>query len=145
MSLIKSITMNALRREAALWVIDMSVIDKRTKPERVEKKVEDISSAGLECLRPAMLEGERRYCGNDTEEVNIVAQPVDISDRELLASILDMRIIKSNHLWGEQLTRARKVFGEAYVAFGMQYRLYEREQEAAREAAAASKLAKDSA
>jgi hypothetical protein len=56
-------------------------------PPRVIKQV--ATEVGTECVRQVILEAERRYCGNTTEELTGAA--VIPSDREKMASLLNPR------------------------------------------------------
>ena len=76
-------------RAGQLPVMDCdAVTEKNTAhPPRIVKQ--PVTAVGQECVRRAILEMERRYCGNKTEE--LTGAHVIPTDREKLASLLDPR------------------------------------------------------
>jgi hypothetical protein len=69
------------------------------------------------------LEGERRFCGNTTEE--LLGGHVIITNRELLATILDIRTVGCAHLTSEQATQAYDLYRQEYRTFAKTAKLYE--------------------
>lgn len=65
---VKMDLMQSLRSDA-LAVFDTEAVTAAPKMPRVDAKVADIPSVGAKCLRRALLEAERRYCGNKSEEL----------------------------------------------------------------------------
>ena len=98
---------------------------------RLARKVEELGEVGKEALRRAQLEFQRRYCGNETEIVDedkTTVEHIETSDRELLASLLDMRTLNCVHLSKEQYQKACALLEETYVNFGLAHDSYEEEK-----------------
>jgi hypothetical protein len=76
-------------------VIDFNAvtIENSAHLPRRPRNVDDCTLVRQECLNRPLLETERRFCGNKSEEVSSVS--VLCSDREMMASLLDPR---TNHL-----------------------------------------------
>ena len=63
----------------------------------------------------ALLEGERRWCGNKGE--TLTGAPVHMGRHEMLAMLLDKRTLGASHVSPEQRKEASEVFVEEYVNF----------------------------
>ena len=59
----------------------------------ISKSTDDFTAIGKICLERAKLEAERRYCGNDGEQLS--GNDVLVSEREMLALLLDPRTVNS--------------------------------------------------
>jgi hypothetical protein len=124
--LIKATTMAGLRANV-LHVIDLENVTKSPKLPRVARAINDLSSTGATCRLRAILEGERRWCGNTTE--TILDEPIVMTDRELLATLLDLRTVGAAHLTSAQRARAIELFEKAYVRFAGKYVEFQKAEE----------------
>jgi hypothetical protein len=142
--LIKGTTMAGLRKET-LFVVDLANVTAKPQLPRVEVNVTDLSALGATCRERAILEGERRWCGNTGE--TLTGADVIITDRELMSSLLDLRTIRCPHLSTEKKVEAKRLLSEAYVTFAMTAAKFDSdaslaaEKKAEAEAAAAMKEA----
>jgi hypothetical protein len=75
-------------RADEMHVLDLENIMANDAP-RVLRAVSEFSDIGKECRRRAILEGERRCCGNNGFE--LTGAPVEVSERSELASMMDPR------------------------------------------------------
>ena len=132
-TLIKGTTMRALRADT-LHVVDLAKVDKQPRLIRKPVPVTSLSQIGQICRKRATLEGERRYCGNKTEELS--GAPLLIGRRELLSTLLDLRTVGCAHLTSDQRHEAVDIFREVYVDFAVQAVAYDRAVHAAWEAKA---------
>ncbi|KAI9346566.1 hypothetical protein BDR26DRAFT_954926 [Obelidium mucronatum] len=73
---------------------------------------------GQTCRNRALLELERRFCGNKTEDLE--ESTFLYSDRQLLATFLDIRTVKGPHLNAEMRKRGTVLFRDNYAAFAEQ-------------------------
>ena len=85
-------------------------------------KIVDVSSMtalGKECRERAIIEGQRRLCGSDSDVVldENKCPPVKCSDCDLHAVILDLRLVCGNFLSRPQRELAVRQLKEAYIAF----------------------------
>jgi len=90
-------------RKPHLSVIKLSDVDARTTLKREDILLEDLSEVGLETMRRCNLEGERRFCGNVTEDVT--GAPLIMSTREKLSTVLDLRTCRLEHVHDDALKR----------------------------------------
>ena len=131
--LIKRTTMAGLRSDT-LNVIDLTRVNKTSKLPRIAVPVSELTELGLTARMRATLEGERRMCGNTTEEVT--GAEVILNGRELMASLLDLRTIRVQFLTSTQQQQALKLLESAYVKYAKQAVNFNREAVMAREAKA---------
>ncbi|KAK3270774.1 hypothetical protein CYMTET_20841 [Cymbomonas tetramitiformis] len=124
-ALIKGTTMNNLRA-GHLDIVDVHKVSKTGGLPRIRKY--DLSALGQQCVKRATLEGERRFCGNVTEE--LAGAGVEMSDRELQATLLDLRTVQCAHVTKEQRDTALQLLKKQYVAFGAQCLLFDRQEAA---------------
>ena len=128
-------------RAASLATINLNTVALQKHPPRTMVMVSGYSEVGKTTLTRALIEAERRYCGSDSEVVSGLAQI--IPQRELLATLLDLRSVGVAHFTPDQRAEAISVFEGAYVDFGVQCGKHDREVRTAweekcqREAAAA--------
>ena len=73
------------------------------------KNVADFTAAGAECLRRAQLEFERRFCGNNSEVVDGWSSIV-VNEKEIMATLLDVRTLTCSHLPEDLRQRAKDYF-----------------------------------
>ncbi|KAI9330864.1 hypothetical protein BDR26DRAFT_922375 [Obelidium mucronatum] len=116
-NLIISLTSNALRAPT-LKVIDQAAVGISPVLPRVEVRMEDLSPVGKTCRMRAILELERRFCGNTSETIE--NSPIECSDRLLLSTLLDLRTVHSNHLTAAQRKTAKSLLQDEYVNFSEQ-------------------------
>ena len=85
-------------------------------------KIVDVSSMtalGQECRERAIIEGQRRFCGSDSDVILDENQcpAVKCSDRDLQAVMLDLRLVCGNFLSRPQRELAVRLLKEAYIDF----------------------------
>jgi hypothetical protein len=118
--LIKQAVLDGLRADHLMVVNLLTVSDKSEVP-RDRRSVEELSSVGKTALFRAKLEMERRYCGNDADQLN--NEPVVISLRAQMASFLDPRV--SEKLKQRIPLDGKKSLMEElkkqYISFGLQF------------------------
>ena len=122
--LIKTLCLNKLRAKQ-LNVIDMPNVKLSPKVPRVAITIDDLTSMGKTARVRAILEGERRWCGNNTEE--LTGAGVTMGKHELLCTLLDKRTLGCHHITVEQRGEAYRVFLEEYVSFYLQASKYSQE------------------
>jgi hypothetical protein len=115
--LIKSLALTKLRADV-VYVIDMPNVRASPNVPRLPIKVEDLTYMGQTAKVRATLEGERRWCGNETEDVT--GAPVNMGKHELLCTLLDKRTLGCHHITGQQRKEAHQCFLDEYVNFSMQ-------------------------
>jgi len=103
------------------------------------KKVVDFSVAfvGYEALQRAILEAERHFSGNKTEEID--GSNVMLNDREMMAMLLDLRTLPCNNVETNVRNEAVRLLKLAYVEFGVKCVLYYRRQEVVAKLATSAK------
>ena len=121
--LIKSLCMKKLRA-ATLDVIDADRVGASPRVARRSVDVADLSEHGNTARVRALLEGERRWCGNTTE--GVLNLPIEMGRHELLAMVLDKRTLAASHVTSEQRAKALTVFEEEYVVFSKTANEYEK-------------------
>ena len=86
---------------------------------RKSSGVDMISATGAECLRRATLEFQRRFMGNKTEVLfDADDEPaIEIMDRQLMATVLDLRTARMSHLTFDQCRQALDVLKAEYIEF----------------------------
>ena len=77
----------------------------------------NLSAVGQETRRRALLECERRFCVNHTEELN--GSVVVKSNHELVCMGLDLRLCACNHLVKAEAAAVKNAVCDAYVKYGM--------------------------
>lgn len=107
--------------------------------ERVATAIDTLSETGKVCVKRALLEAERRFCGNKTEE--ITGTPLVFSNRELICTLLDPRTKAAAHLDTATKRRALELLCNALVAFTLTAEKNLAAQMEARKAAEAAKEA----
>jgi hypothetical protein len=100
-----------------LAVIDMDKVTKDKTP-RVDVPVSSLSVEGCTARARAMLEGERRFCGNQGEV--ILGTPVLMNKMERISMLLDLRTAGGAHVSKNVYIEAKKDLKAAYVEFGLQ-------------------------
>ena len=132
--LVKGTVMTALRAPT-IAVIDLDQVTTAPKLPRISKNVREMTMIGKEVRLRALIEGERRFCGNKTDNLIHTAEAV-MSDRELLATVLDLRTFGCAHLSEGQRTKAKELYETAYVNFALTVFNFEKEAREAWEAKA---------
>lgn len=112
--LIKSLCLKKLKADT-LEVIDIEKVGASPKLARSQTAITNLSTSGNTARIRAILEGERRWCGNTTETVS--GAPILMGRHELLAMLLDKRTLGCAHVTSEQRAAAVHVFEEEYVKF----------------------------
>ena len=77
----------------------------------------NLSPIGQETRKRGLLECERRFCVNRTEEVN--GSAVVKSTHELVCMGLDLRLCACNHLVKAEAAEVKNAVCDAYVKYGM--------------------------
>ena len=108
--------MSRLRNEN-LAVID---IGKVTKTEMMsnETSISTLSNVGKEGRKKAILEGERRFCGNKTED--ITSAIVVMNKMQRVAMLLDLRISGGLHVYKATYVMAKENLKNVYTKFILQ-------------------------
>ena len=114
---IKSMALSTLRADT-LKVIELDKVGLSPKLLRANIKIEDMSGMGQTARTRAILEGERRWCGNQTETLTGAA--VQMGRHELLCMLLDKRTLGCHHVTAAQRHQAVVVFHEEYVKYYLQ-------------------------
>lgn len=86
----------------------------------VRKEVPDseMTLVGQECKRRALIAMERRFAGSEIEAPNPDAK-IEFSDRQLLAMLFDPRTAGQKLLSPESIERAKVLYVQTYVHYGM--------------------------
>ena len=127
----------------------MSLIDSRREKRncrpipRVAVNVSSFSETGRTCLSRAIIEGERRWCGNEGEEAT--GARVTLTLREMQASCLDVRTKLCPHMDDEERKRAKQALRDAHVAFEVQHDKYKEKAKQAELARAGNSAATQAA
>ena len=116
-AVIINLTLNALRehRGQLLQMVDLSKPTTAARLPRKPTALKDMSDVGKVCAERALLEGERRFCANKTEEIN--GANIDMSRREMVATMLDVRTTKGPHINTAQLGECKDAFTNEYANF----------------------------
>ena len=88
--------------------------------------VEDMTPVGRTCLEQAILELERRFLGNTTEQRFQMPESIVINDQQLIATMLDLRTVRAYHLQDDHKERLGSLLKSTYVNFYAQYYKYDR-------------------
>ena len=119
--------LNRLEAET-LNVIDLGQGMIGSRPVRVAKLVSDFSDTGKECHTRARIEFQRRFLGSTSDTLLPECGPVVINERQLVATLLDLRIARGGHLMQVQRTQAQAALRTRYIAFFKQFKRQEREK-----------------
>ena len=123
--LIKNLALTKLRA-TTINLIDMPSVTKSPHVPRKAVAIDALSQMGQTARVRATLEGERRWCGNESEE--LTGAPVNMGKAELLCTLLDKRTLGCHHITGEQRKEAYHIFCDEYVKFSMQVYKFEVEE-----------------
>ncbi|XRB12311.1 hypothetical protein RI054_04g21470 [Pseudoscourfieldia marina] len=96
-----------------LNVLDLPNITNTAKMPRKKVPVDELSAVGRICRSRAVLELERRFCGNTSEVAQGTA--VCFSEREKVAAVLDPRTV--NAVKAEDAKEFTELLRKAYLAF----------------------------
>ena len=122
--LYKELTITSLRKPI-LWLIDETqlCLNKGPHPTRKDTAVISLSAIGQETRTRALLECERRFCTNRTEELN--GSAVVKSSHELLCIGLDLRLCSCTHLKKQEALLVQDAVCDGFVKYGMKVFEYE--------------------
>ena len=118
---IKQTTIIRLRNDN-LAVVDLGKVTK-TKVNRVDMGMSTLSTVGKEARDRAILEGERRFCGNKTED--ITGAPVVMNKMEMVSMLLDLRTAGGSHVDKATYTKAKENLKDVYTEFALQCEKYD--------------------
>ena len=112
-------------RDPSLPVIKMADVGVEPNLPRHDVEEANLSYIGKECKRRCLLEAERRFAGNTTEELTHADVEMDSSDE--LAQLLDPRINNCKHLiaradCADRIGKMRNNLKDEYVRWGMRVR-----------------------
>jgi len=119
-AVIKQHTLKTLKAPG-INVIDMDRWSIYKKPQRIRKSVFEMTEVGKICRNRAILECERRFFGNNTEEIydecdDEVAKKVQLTDREKGMLLLDPRTCMQQSIMDEEAWReAYDIVQDEYV------------------------------
>jgi len=112
-------------RSTTISVIDFPEIKSSPKLPRIDIAASDMSAVGQTCLERMRLEAERRFCENDSEEVN--GSDVLMTEKDGLPTLLDPRTCSCTHMinrTGVDIPALRKDVREEYVRWGLRAHAY---------------------
>ena len=104
-------------RDNKLGVVDMSNVTKSKTP-RVNVNVADLTQVGRTAKDRAILEGERRFCGNKTDDIS--GDAVIMNKMERVAMLLDLRTAGGAHVDKDTYVKAKEELKETYIEYGLQ-------------------------
>ena len=104
-------------RGGALNVVDQKNVTADSNLPRLITSRENFTPVGQIAFDRAILELERRFCGNKSEEIS--GAEVTISSEELVATLLDPRTVSCRHLKPVLRKRAMKLYVEKYITFAV--------------------------
>ncbi len=104
-------------REGFIFVVDLPKVTKSDTP-RKDLRTSAITQVGQVARERAILEGERRFCGNKSE--HITGDPVPINKVERVAMLLDLRTTGAAHVDKETYTTAKENLKQVYLEFALQ-------------------------
>ena len=97
-------------------------------PPLPRELVSDFSDTGKECHTRARIEFQRRFLGSTSDTLLPECGPVVINERQLVATLLDLRTARGGHLTQVQRTQAQAALRTRYIAFFKQFKRQEREK-----------------
>ena len=117
-------------RRDALQVIVLDEVTASPLMPYVMIKVANMTRAGKNARDRAILEGERRFCGNKTEK--ITGAPVQFSDRDKIVVLLDCRTNNDSELLNDSSFRKEcvRLLQDLYVEYGLRAMDFEASQNA---------------
>ena len=80
--------------------------------------VADLTQVGRTARDRAILEGERRFCGNKTDD--ILGDAVIMNKMERIAMLLDLRTAGGAHVDKDTYVKAKEELKETYIEYGLQ-------------------------
>ena len=103
----------------SIKLIDVDHITADPRLPRVETRVEDLTETGSTCLERATIEFERRFLNSNLNTRLPVDDPrtIEINERQLVATLLDVRTVRCSHLAPEQRREAQAALKSRYVNF----------------------------
>jgi len=97
-------------------------------PPLPRELVSDFSDTGKECHTRARIEFQRRFLGSTSDTLLPECGPVVINERQLVATLLDLRTARGGHLTPVQRAQAQAALRTRYIAFFKQFKRQEREK-----------------
>jgi len=104
----------------------MPNVTKKQTP-RINVEVEKLSVEGKIARDRAILEGERRFCGNKTDDIS--GANVIINRSERIAMLLDLRTAGGAHVDKDTYVKAKEELKDTYVAYAMQCDKFDAQKE----------------
>ena len=116
-------------RADILNIVDLEEVTASPNMPRVEKSVNNLTRVGKMARFRAILESERRFCGNNSEKHNDA--PVEFSVRDELSVLLDARTNNDGFLLTDSTFRhkCKGNLRDVYVEYGLRARQYHRDLE----------------
>ena len=117
-------------RRDVLRVIVLNEVTASPSMPHVMTNVTDMTRAGKNARDRAILEGERRFCGNTTEK--ITGDPVQFSDRDKIVVLVDCRTNNDTELLNDSSFRKEcvRLLEDLYVGYGLRAMDFEAAQNA---------------
>ena len=109
-------------RDENLIVVYLGKVTK-TEVNIIDIGISTLSSVGKEARDRAILEGERRFCGNITD--NITGAHVVMNKMEMVAMLLDLRTVGGARVDKVTNTKAKEILKDIYGEFGLQCEKYD--------------------
>ena len=109
-------------RAQTIDVIDMENVTEANTEPRKSVRVDELSDVGKTCLKRAILEAERRFCGNTAETIEgISGGGIHVALEDVQALLLDPRTFGfARKLFSkEQRADAKEALFDEYVKYGL--------------------------
>ena len=102
------------------------------------RNVADFTPVALKARERATLEAERRFCGNETED--LTGSGVEMTKRDMLATALDPRTVNCLHIRNRPglMQKIKGLLHGAYVAYGLRALEFHDAADASKEDAASA-------
>ena len=119
--MIKQTTLYGLRADT-LSIVDMAKVTKEETP-RMDVSISSMSADFAESRSRAMLEAERRFCGDKTKD--ITGFSVVINKMERGAMLLDLRTAGGAHVDKVKYVKSKEDLKATFIEYGMQCLTFE--------------------
>eukprot|EP00171_Calliarthron_tuberculosum_P019558 IDg19558t1 len=106
--------------------IDLNAVTDSPRLPRINVSINEFSKVSRKCVECARLEAERRYCGNKGESPSW--KEYEPSERELGATLLDLRTISGKHLSGDLRRSALDILRDEYIKYAIQESKFKKEK-----------------
>jgi len=122
---------------STISLIDVDTISESPRLPRRDCPVDSLTPMGKTCLDRAIIEFERRFLDSELETRLETPGIIVINDRQLVATLLDVRTKTAPHLKPGQRAQAQRALGLLYTDFFVRSKAFDRARKSKAEAAAA--------